>query len=202
MIRGLHYLKAIGYDFMDENLRSDVPVKTFKELQNSVSNCTLCHFSKMRKHALIEAEQKRVKLLILGAHAQKSENESGVLLDSLRGENLRELVWEVLGLKREEFYFSYLFKCFSYSKFDDFSLQSCLPFFWDELRLIKPKIVLCLGKYAFEGLGFRDFGALRGEIFAYDDFFIMPSFELEFIERNPSHKKRFIDDLQRIKGFL
>lgn len=207
MIRELHYLKAMGYDFIDENLKNenlknDFSVKNFKDLQNSVKNCTLCHFSKTRRHVLMEKEQKSVKLLILASFAQKSENESGILLDSLRGENLKKILQEILGLKRENFYFSYLFKCFSYSKFDNFSLQSCLPFFWNELKLVKPKIVLCLGEYAFEGLGFKNFNALRGEIFAYEDFFIMPSFELEFIEKNPSYKKDFIDDLKKLKGFL
>lgn len=202
MIRELHYLKAMGYDFIDENLKNDFWIKNFKELQNSVQNCTLCHFSKTRKHSLIEKEQKQVKLLILASFAQKSENESGILLDSSRGKKLKKLLQEIIGLKRENFYFSYLFKCFSYSKFDNFSLQSCLPFFWSELKLIKPKIILCLGEYAFEGLGFKDFKALRGEIFAYENFFIMPSFELEFIEKNPSYEKDFINDLKKLKGFL
>ena len=202
MIRELHYLKAMGYDFIDENLKNDFWIKNFKELQNSVQNCTLCHFSKTRKHSLIEKEQKQVKLLILASFAQKSENESGILLDSSRGKKLKKLLQEIIGLNRENFYFSYLFKCFSYSKFDNFSLQSCLPFFWSELKLIKPKIILCLGEYAFEGLGFKDFKALRGEIFAYENFFIMPSFELEFIEKNPSYEKDFINDLKKLKGFL
>ncbi len=202
MIRELHYLKAIGYDFIDENLKNEVSNQSFKELQNSVKNCTLCHFSKTRKYSLMEKEQKKVKLFILASFAQKSENESGILLNSLRGENFERILQENLGLKREDFYFSYLFKCFSFSKFDNFSLQSCLPFFWSELKLIKPKLVLCLGEYAFEGLGFRDFNALRGELFAYKDFFILPSFELEFIEKNPSFKKEFIEDLKKLKGFL
>ncbi|MED7853017.1 hypothetical protein VWN94_10095, partial [Campylobacter coli] len=42
---------------------------------------------------------------------------------------------------------------------------------------------------------------LRGEIFAYKNFFIMASFELEFIEKNPSCEKIFIQDLKKIKGF-
>ncbi|KQH14013.1 phage SPO1 DNA polymerase-related protein, partial [Campylobacter coli] len=34
------------------------------------------------------------------------------------------------------------------------------------------------------------------------NFFIMASFELEFIEKNPSCEKIFIQDLKKIKGFL
>ncbi len=202
MIRDLYYLKAMGYDFINEDLKNNFSIQGFKELQNSVKNCTLCHFSKTRKYALMEEKQKNVKLLILGSFAQKSENESGILLDSSRGENLQKILQEILGLGREDFYFSYLFKCFSHLKFDDFSLQSCLPFFWNEFKLIKPKLVLCLGEYAFKSLGFGDFNALRGEIFACEDFFILPSFELEFIEKNPSYKEKFIDDLKKLKGFL
>lgn len=55
-----------------------------------------------------------------------------------KGEKLKHYIYQILGLCDEDFYFSYLFKCFCNGKFDDFSLQSCLPFFWNELKLIQP----------------------------------------------------------------
>ncbi|EAL0015366.1 hypothetical protein BBY97_03050, partial [Campylobacter jejuni] len=110
--------------------------------------------------------------------------------------------YQILGLCDEDFYFSYLFKCFCNGKFDDFSLQSCLPFFWNELKLIQPAFLLCLGEYTFKNLGFKDYHILKGEVFAYKNFFIMPSYDLDFIEKNPSYEKNFIQDLKKIKGFL
>ncbi|EHV3220838.1 uracil-DNA glycosylase family protein [Campylobacter coli] len=202
MIRTLHYLKAMGYDFTDENLKLHSKIENFKDLRKNIQECTLCHFSKSRCFTLMENEIKNASLVIVDTLAHKNENEKGVLLNSKKGERLKFYLKEILGLCEKEFYFSYLFKCFSNGKFDDFSLQSCLPFFWNELELVQPKMILCLGEYPFKSLGFSDFNALRGEIFAYKNFFIMASFELEFIEKNPSCEKIFIQDLKKIKGFL
>ncbi|MBK1971163.1 uracil-DNA glycosylase family protein [Campylobacter sp. TTU-622] len=202
MIRDLHYLKAMGYSFL-----KDFPYKneyniSFANLNNNVKQCTLCHFSKNRKNSLMEKVQKKVNLMILTSHGDKSENESGILLNSHKGSLLKEYLKLYLNLEEKDFYFSYLFKCFDYRKNDDFSLQSCLPFFYNELNLIKPKILLCLGEYAFQSLGLKDFNILRGEIFSYKNFFILPSFELDFIEKNPSYEQKFIEDLKKLKGFL
>ncbi len=188
MIRTLHYLKAMGYDFTDENLKLHSKIENFKDLRKNIQECTLCHFSKSRCFTLMENEIKNASLMIVDTLAHKNENEKGVLLNSKK-EKLKFYLKEILGLCEKEFYFSYLFKCFSNGKFDDFSLQSCLPFFWNELELVQPKMILCLGEYPFKSLGFSDFNALRGEIFAYKNFFIMASFELEFIEKNPSCEK-------------
>ena len=138
MIRSLYYLKAMGFNFVDTHINHFEQVQNFQELKQLVSSCTLCQFSKTRKFSLMEPKIKNAKLLILDVFGQKSENESGILLNSKKGEKLKHYIYQILGLCDEDFYFSYLFKCFCNGKFDDFSLQSCLPFFWNELKLIQP----------------------------------------------------------------
>lgn len=202
MIRSLYYLKAMGYDFADRARLGPQKIDHFKALYSSVSSCTLCNFYKSRKHPLMERAEKSVKLLILDTHAQKSENESGLLLNGSKGEILQRYLKDALGIGRDEFYLSYVFKCFSGGNHDDFSLQSCLPFFWNEIEIIRPKILLCLGEYAFRALGFSDFSSTRGGIFAHKNFFILASFSLEFLDKNPSQKKEFVSDLMKIKGYL
>ncbi|AJP35411.1 uracil-DNA glycosylase family protein [Campylobacter jejuni] len=202
MIRSLYYLKAMGFNFVDTHINHFEQVQNFQELKQLVSSCTLCQFSKTRKFSLMEPKIKNAKLLILDVFGQKSENESGILLNSKKGEKLKHYIYQILGLCDEDFYFSYLFKCFCNGKFDDFSLQSCLPFFWNELKLIQPAFLLCLGEYTFKSLGFKDYHILKGEVFSYKNFFIMPSYDLDFIEKNPSYEKNFIQDLKKIKGFL
>ena len=201
MIRTLHYLKAMGFNFFEYNLKNNTKL-SFDELKKSVAKCTLCQFYKMRKFTLMEPNLKPVKLMILSTLAEQSENKSGILLNSTKGDKLKLYLRENLGICEEEFYFSYVFKCFSGKKVDNFSLQSCFPFFLNELKLVRPNFLLCLGEYAFKALGFDQFNSLRGEIFSYNESFIMPSFELEFIEKNPSYEKIFIQDLQKIKGYL
>ena len=124
----------MGFNFVDTHINSLEPMRDFEELKKLVSSCNLCQFSKTRKFSLIEPKMKNAKLLILDVFGQKSENDSGILLHSKKGEKLKYYMHQILGLHDEDFYFSYLFKCFCNGKFDDFSLQSCLPFFWNNYR--------------------------------------------------------------------
>ncbi|EAJ2437582.1 uracil-DNA glycosylase family protein [Campylobacter upsaliensis] len=202
MIRSLHYLKAMGYDFSPQNFSKLDRLDDFKTLRDKIATCTLCNFSKTRKKILMEERLKPCKLFILDTHASQNENESGILLQSKKGKFLLNSLEKILNLSRDEFYFSYIFKCFSVNKNDDFALHSCLPFLLNEIKLIKPKILLCLGEYALKALGFSNFKALKGELFAYEDFFILASFDGEFLERNPSFKEEFFNDLKKLKGFL
>ncbi|WP_170999723.1 uracil-DNA glycosylase family protein [Campylobacter aviculae] len=202
MIRSLHYLRAMGYNFIDETNKIKIKIQNFQDLKTNIQKCNLCHFSKSRRFILMESEIKNAKLMIVDTLEQNIENENNDILESKKGKILQNYINDILGLKKDQFYFSHLFKCYPNGKFDDFSLQSCLPFFWNEVELLQPKFILCLGEYTFNGLGFSNFNVLRGEIFTHEKFFFMASFELEFIEKNPSYEKFFIQDLQKIKGFL
>ncbi|EAL8994090.1 hypothetical protein DYU91_09460, partial [Campylobacter jejuni] len=106
MIRSLYYLKAIGFNFVDTHTNHFEQVQNFQELKQLVSSCTLCQFSKTRKFSLMEPKIKNAKLLILDVFGQKSENESGILLNSKKGEKLKHYIYQILGLCDEDFYFS------------------------------------------------------------------------------------------------
>ncbi|EJA8518776.1 hypothetical protein MU007_001942, partial [Campylobacter upsaliensis] len=113
MIRSLHYLKAMGYDFSPQNFSKLDSLDDFKTLRDKIATCTLCNFSKTRKKILMEERLKPCKLFILDTHASQNENESGILLQSKKGKFLFNSLEKILNLSRDEFYFSYIFKCFS-----------------------------------------------------------------------------------------
>lgn len=201
-IRNLHYLKSFGYEFVDKELPIQEIKSDFMELRKDISVCELCALSKKRKNALVEPFLKQSKLMVLDSFADKNEDESGILLNSRKGKKLLNLIKAVLDLKQDEIYISYVYKCFSGNKNDALALSLCLPYFWAEFRLIKPSVLLILGEDSFINLGFEDFARLRGELWTYKNSWIMPSFDIDFILKNPSYEKEFVKDLNKIKGLL
>lgn len=201
-IRNLHYLKSFGYEFVSKNFEIHSIQSDFANLKESISRCELCTLSKKREKPLIETEFKRAKLMILDSFASKEESKSGNLLQSTKGEKLLNALKNVLDLNQDELYISYIYKCFSGGKNDDLALKQCLPYFWAEFRLIKPRVLLVLGEDSFINLGFDDFKRFRGEIFTHKNAWIMPSFDMDFILKNPSFEKEFLNDLNKIKGLL
>lgn len=201
-IRNLHYLKSFGYEFVSKELNFTSKESDFAHLRASVSRCELCSLSKKRHHSLIEPHLKPAKLMILDTFADKSEDESGSLLLSNKGEKLLNLLKTALNLSQDDFFLSYVYKCFSGGKNDASALSSCLPYFWSEFYLVKPRVLLVLGEDSFENLGFDDFKKLRGELFTHLKAWVMPTFSVEFIIKNPSFELEFLNDLSKIKGLL
>ena len=200
-IKKLLYLKSFGYDFVDFNIDMDKYEFDFSNLQNQIKNCRLCNLSKNRICSLIDSDVNYKKLMIVDNFAQKEENES-YILNSNNGKKLIWLLKKYLNITKKDFYFSYLYKCFNYEKDDTFALKQCLPYFWNEIKLCKPKIVFILGKTTFNNMGFKNFEKLRGVFFQYHQMWILPSFDINFISKNPSFEQDFIDDLKKLKALL
>lgn len=201
-IRNLYYLKSFGVEFVSKELKFQSIQSDFANLKATVSSCELCVLSKKREKPLIESEFKTAKVMIVDSFASKDESKSGILLACQRGEILLNAIKSTLGLEKSEIYMSYVYKCFCGGKNDALARQRCLPYLWREFELVKPRVLLVLGEDSFENLGFDDFKRLRGELFTHKNAWIMPSFSLEFVFKNPSFEKEFIDDLNKIKGLL
>lgn len=201
-IRNLHYLKSFGYEFVSKELKFQSIQSDFANLQASIRQCQLCALSKKREKSLIEKEFKFAKVMIVDSFASKDESKSGILLANGKGEMLMSALKSTLGLETSEIYASYIYKCFCGGKNDAFARQQCLPYLWREFELIKPRVLLVLGEDSFENLGFDDFKRLRGELFTHKNAWVLPTFSLEFIIKNPSFESEFINDLNKIKGLL
>ena len=201
-IRNLYYLKSFGYEFVSKELKFQSIQSNFANLKSTISRCELCSLSKKREKPLIESEFKLAKVMIIGSFASKDESKSGILLACEQGEMLLNALKSTLGLEKSEIYMSYIYKCFCGSKNDALARQQCLPYLWREFELVKPRILLVLGEDSFENLGFDDFKRLRGELFTHKNAWIMPTFSLEFVLKNPSFESEFINDLNKIKGLL
>lgn len=200
--RNLHYLKAFGFEYIEEIKDIERLNLSFEQLQNAVKKCTLCNFSKLRKHSLMEKEVKKAKILIFQNYADKEENESGKLFASKLKQDFLHNFQEILNLKEEEIYFSYMLKCFSNFKFDENAVKFCLPYFYNELEFINPKMIFCLGEEAFLSLGFENFKVHIGQWIRFNQYFIMPYYDLNYLSKNPSLYANFIEDIKKIKGCL
>ncbi|WP_291952930.1 uracil-DNA glycosylase family protein [Campylobacter sp.] len=200
--RNLYYLKAFGFEYLEEVKRVKSADFSFVELQNSIKKCTLCNFYKLRKNSLIEKEIKKARILIFQSYIDKDENESGKFFASKLKQDFLLKFKELLDLNEDEIYFSYVLKCFSNFKFDKNSVEFCLPYFYNELKFIKPKLILCLGEEAFLSLGFADFKTYIGQWLKFNESLIMPNYDLNYLSKNPSLYANFIEDIKKIKGYV
>jgi uracil-DNA glycosylase family 4 len=77
-------------------------------------------------------------------------------------------------------------------------IELCEPYLWKQLELIKPKMILCLGRVAGQSLLKTNdsLGALRGKFFDYRGIKLLVTYHPAALLRNPNWKKPTWEDVQ------
>ncbi len=116
---------------------------------------------------------------------------------------------EEVGLKREEVYITNVVKSRppNNRKPTPKEMQSCLPYLKKEIEIINPKLIVCLGATALEGILGKSLQITkhRGQVFDYPynrKIKVLLTYHPAYILRNPGAEKEFVEDLKKIKELL
>ena len=210
-LRRLLYYKAFGYRYVGAEILSGGArfFKALDALKSATAECNLCELAKTRTSS---SEQNfktiknfkapaSVKLMIVALAPGVSEGFDGGLEAEVAA-TLDQIC------APEEIYFSFLIRC-AVPQNRRISLEiilKCAPYLTDEIKILKPKVVLCLGelccKIVLRNGDLAGMDALHGSVFNEGGISFVPSFDPAFIAQNPSKAELFKDDLQKIKGLL
>ncbi|MCS6957406.1 MAG: uracil-DNA glycosylase [Aquificaceae bacterium] len=116
---------------------------------------------------------------------------------------------EEVGLKREEVYITNVVKSRppGNRKPTPKEMQSCLPYLKKEVEIIKPRLIVCLGSTALEGILGKNLQVTkhRGQLFDYPynrNIKVLLTYHPAYILRNPNAEREFVEDLKRAKQLL
>ncbi len=208
------YYKAFGYRYVGaEILSGDARFfKALDALKSATAECNLCELAKTRTSS---SEQNfknfktiknfktpaSVKLMIVALAPGSNEGVSGGLEAEVAAA-LDQIC------APEEIYFSFLIRCAvpQNRRISSEMILKCAPYLTDEIKILKPKVVLCLGelccKIVLRNGDLAGMDALHGSVFNEGGISFVPSFDPAFIAQNPSKAELFKEDLQKIKGLL
>lgn len=213
-LRRLLYYKAFGYRYVGAEILSGGErfFKALDALKSATSECNLCELAKTRTGS---AEQNfknfktiknfktpaNVKLMIVALAPSSSEG-FGVGLEAEIEAALDQIC------APEQIYFSFLIRCTvpQNRRINSEIILKCAPYLTDEIKILKPKVVLCLGelccKIVLRNGDLAGMDALHGSVFNEGGISFVPSFDPAFIAQNPSKAELFKEDLQKIKELL
>jgi DNA polymerase len=107
-----------------------------------------------------------------------------------------------LGLKRKDVYIANIVKCCPPNNRnpEEDEVASCRPFVEEQIDMIKPKVIVCLGMVAAQALlgGETPISKMRGNFFQYRDIPVMPTFHPEYLLKTPTDKWLTWDDMQKV----
>ena len=207
----LHCYKAFGYKYVDEGFLLedyDIWFDNFESLKKELKFCNLCELCKTRTSVLLPCGSESAKVMVVFETPGFSADKSGVPYNGQLGDKFLELFKEITGLDKNEFYTSFLIKCRipQNRKIDRNLILKCAPYLSDEIRILKPKVVLTFGELCAKVLlrneNLPSLDVIHGSLFKDSGITYIPTFGVKFLLSNPSRIDDFKSDLEKIKQFL
>ena len=142
------------------------------ELIKEIMSCKKCDLYKYRKNPVPGEGRLDADIMFIGEAPGAQEDERGRPFVGAAGKLLTELI-ESIGLKREEVYITNVVKCRPPNNRDptEEEIEACSPYLIRQIQLIKPKIIIALGRHAGRflftnaGLKWRNMTVMHGKVY-------------------------------------
>ncbi len=176
-----------------------------KELHKKVSGCKACRLYETRTNLVFGSGNHDAALMFIGEAPGKEEDAQGLPFVGDAGKMLTNII-TAMGYKREDVYIANCLKCrppMNRSPLMD-ELITCEPHLIEQIEIVKPKVICCLGRFAAQLLlkSTVAISKLRGKFYDYHGIKLMPTFHPAYLLRNPGDKRLVWDDMKKLKKEL
>ena len=212
LLKQLYQLKELGYRYTDTKPFSQTKQSSLElpnsmiKLQKQIQNCHLCSLSKSRSNVVLGEGKEQADIMFVGNMPLEMEDATGKIFLGRGGEMLTAMIEKVLGLKRSEVYITNLLKCHPLASqgLHETQFHTCKAYLFKEIELVKPKIIITLGKEPYHYLtnDTSDVKEIRGNVSTNENYTLIPTYHPNFLLKNPSFKREVLGDLQKVKGLL
>lgn len=169
-----------------------VSVLAWPALKQVVTDCTACKLRAGCAQPVMGAGDENADWFFVGEHpVEMAEDESKLLTNMLAAIQLK---------RGTHTYISTVIKCRpaqdSHPSADE--ITTCLPYLQQQIALIKPKLIVALGKTAAMALLGKDvpLGSLRGSLHEYQGIPVVVTYQPAYLLRSPLEKARAWEDLK------
>lgn len=174
----------------------------WEELEKECASCVKCSLGNTRTRIVIERGSRNAPLMLVGEGPGRHEDEQGKPFVGPAGQ-LLDLLLEGLGFKEDDYYICNIIKCRPPDNRipTDEEAEKCLPYLRNQVALIKPKIVVCLGATAMKHIIDKEsrITQIRGQWIERKGYWIMPTFHPAALLRDESKKILLFEDFKKVR---
>jgi DNA polymerase len=175
-------------------------------VQANANACVLCaDLATCRQNVVFGVGNTRTELMFVGEAPGADEDREGEPFVGRAGQLLTKMI-QAMGYKRSEVYIANILKCRPPNNRPPLpeEMERCLPFLRQQIALIRPKVIVCLGATAVRGLLAVEtsISRMRGNWYSFEGVEVMPTFHPAYLLRNPSAKREVWQDLQAVMARL
>jgi uracil-DNA glycosylase len=171
------------------------------ELRTRVAACTRCSLSSSRTQTVFGIGDQNAEWLIVGEAPGAEEDVRGEPFVGRAGQLLNSML-RALGLAREQVYIANVLKCRPPGNRDPSPTEAaeCLPYLEQQISLLKPRIMLVVGRIAAQNLLRTDktLGSLRQQAhsFGVSRVPLVVTYHPAYLLRTPTDKRKAWEDLK------
>ena len=201
------YLKEMGIDVWQDKNKAAAMIENLDDLKKKVHKCTLCSLHKTRNNVVFGVGSEKAHAMFIGEAPGANEDLKGEPFVGRAGMLLNAMA-KSIGLERSDVYIANILKCRPPNNRDPkpAEIKLCTPYLQEQINLIKPKILIAVGRIAAQHLlnTTESMARLRGQTYEYGEQKtpLMITYHPAYLLRSPGEKKKAYQDFLMIKAAL
>jgi len=169
-------------------------------------DCQRCKLHTLgRRQVVFGVGHPDADLMFVGEAPGADEDIQGEPFVGRAGQLLTKII-EAIGLKRSDVYIANVIKCRPPGNRnpEPDEVERCEPFLFRQIDIVKPKVIVALGKFAAQSLLKTNdpITRLRGREYRFRSATLIPTFHPAYLLRNPSSKREVWEDMKRVRALL
>lgn len=178
---------------------------TWDELYEQCRICDKCPLGKTKTNTVFGCGNQNARLMFVGEAPGEQEDKEGIPFVGAAGKLLDKYL-DAVGILRDEVYIANILKCRPPHNRDPLPEEgdACIGFLREQVKLIRPEIIVCLGRISAMRLIKPDFKITRehGIIVKKGAFAMTAVYHPAALLRDPSKKEDMYRDMKKIKAYI
>jgi uracil-DNA glycosylase len=182
------------------------PADALVAVRATIGDCVRCKLhAQGRKQIVFGVGNPQADLMFVGEAPGADEDVQGIPFVGRAGQLLTKII-EAIGLTREDVYIANVIKCRPPGNRnpEQDEVETCEPFLFDQIDIIRPKVIVALGTFAARTLlrTLDPISRLRGRVYDYRGAKLIPTFHPAYLLRNPASKRDVWEDMKVARNLL
>lgn len=215
----LEYLRDLGYDHLyledhqrveSDEIAPETPPprerrKRLRQVEEEASGCTRCRLAENRRTVVFGSGNPDAELMFIGEGPGAQEDRQGLPFVGPAGQLLTKII-QAIDRTRDQVYICNVVKCRPPGNRDPRpdEVASCRSYLESQIRLVRPEIIVTLGRVAAQTLLGTDesLGRMRGRWHEILGVPVRTTYHPAALLRNTSYKRPTWEDMQIVRDRL
>jgi uracil-DNA glycosylase len=190
----------------EEAARPENPAAALVAIREEIGDCRRCRLASGRHTIVFGQGNPQAELMFVGEAPGAEEDQQGLAFVGRAGQLLTDIIEKGMKMRRADVWIANVLKCRPPQNRnpEPDEVLSCQPFLEAQIRAIRPRVLVGLGKFGAQWLlkTAEPISRIRGRFGEYQGIAVMPTYHPAYLLRNPAGKKDVWEDMKAVLRLL